>query len=50
MLQDEVQISEPLTTEDEAWDEWGNRVVTWSLSLAIAGLVFISFLINFFLI
>ena len=50
MLQDEVQISEPLTTEDEVWDEWGNRVVTWSLSLAIAGLVFISFLINFFLI
>ena len=50
MLQDEVQVSEPLSTDDEVWDEWGNRIVTWSLSLAIAGLVFLSFFINFFLV
>lgn len=50
MLQDEVQASEPLTTDEEIWDEWGNKVVTWSLSLAITGLIGISFVINFFLV
>ena len=51
MLQDEVGVSESLTSDDDdVWDEWGNRIVTWSLSLAIAGLVGISFFINFFLV
>jgi hypothetical protein len=50
MLQDEVQVSNQLTNDDEVWDDMGNRVVTWSLSFAIAGLLAISFLINFFLI
>ena len=50
MLQEEVQVNEQLTSDEEVWDEWGNRFVTWSLSAAIAVLVSMSFLINFFLV
>lgn len=50
MLQDEVQVNEQLIGDEEVWDEWGNRLVTWSLIAAIVGLVFTSFLINFFLV
>ena len=50
MLQEEVQANEPLASEEEVWDGWENRLVTWSLTAAIAALVFTSLLINFFLV
>jgi hypothetical protein len=31
-------------------DDWTNKIVTWSLSVAIAGLVFVGMFINFFLV
>ncbi|MEJ2142559.1 MAG: hypothetical protein P8Y24_09440 [Gammaproteobacteria bacterium] len=48
MLQEEVQVNKTLTSDEKLWDVWGNRFVTWSLTVAIVGLVFTSFLINFF--
>ena len=50
MLQDEVQVDKTITSDEEVWDAWGNRLVTWSLTVAIMGLVLTSFMINFFLI
>ena len=50
MLQEEVQVCESLTSDKELWDERGDRLVIWSLGLAIIGLVLASFLIVFFLV
>jgi hypothetical protein len=50
MLQDGVQANESLASEKEVWDEWENRLVTWSLTAAIVALVIASLLINFFLV
>ena len=50
MLQDEVEANESLASEEEVWDGWENKLVTWSLTAAIAALIFTSLLINFFLV
>ena len=50
MLQEEGQANKSLAGEEEVWDGWENRLVTWSLTAAIGVLVFTSLLINFFLV
>lgn len=50
MLQKEMQADDKLFEDTDNFDDWGSKVVTWSLSLAIAGLVFVGMVINFFLI
>ena len=50
MLQKEMQANNELLDETNNFDDWANKVVTWSLSIAIAGLVFIGMVINFFLV
>jgi len=48
MLQKDMQANGELFDESNNFDDWAHKVVTWSLSIAIAGLVFIGMLINFF--
>lgn len=48
MLQKDMQANDELFDESHNLDDWANKVVTWSLNIAIAGLVFIGMLINFF--
>ena len=43
-----MQASDDLFDEKNDIDDWANKVVTMSLTMAIAGLVFIGMLINFF--
>lgn len=50
MLQKEMQANDELFDEPDNFDDWGSKVVTWSLSLAIAALVFVGMMINFFLV
>lgn len=50
MLQKEMQANDELLDELHNIDDWANKVVTWILSIAIAGLVFIGMIINFFLV
>ena len=50
MLPKNMQASDELFNDSNDFDEWTNKVVTWSLSLAITGLVFLGMLINFFLV
>jgi len=48
MLQKEMQASDELFDEANNLDDWANKIVTLSLSMAIAGLVAIGLIINFF--
>ena len=43
------QSAEELLGEAEAWESWETQLVTWSIGLAIVGLVILGWLINTFL-
>ncbi|MGD8484119.1 MAG: hypothetical protein PVJ63_02525 [Thioalkalispiraceae bacterium] len=50
MLEKEMQANDELFDDMDHLDDWTNKIVTWSLSVAIAGLVFVGMFINFFLV
>jgi hypothetical protein len=43
------QSAEELLGEAEPWETWETQLVTWSIGIAIAGVVILGLLINIFI-
>lgn len=49
MTDEEMQSAEELLGEAEPWETWETQLVTWSIGLAIVGLICLGWLINTFI-
>jgi hypothetical protein len=45
---EETRSAEALLGEAEPWESWETKLVTWSIGLAIIGLIVLSWLISTF--
>ena len=46
---DEIANSEELAGHGEPWESWETKLVAWSISIAVIGLVILGWLINTFI-
>ncbi len=49
MTDEEMRSAEELLGEAEPWESWETQLVSWSIGIAIVGLVVLGWLINTFI-
>lgn len=49
MSEDEAKSAEALLGEPEPWESWETQLVSWSIGIAIVGLIVLGWLINTFI-
>ncbi len=47
--EDEARSAEELLGEAEPWEPWETQLVTWSIGIAIVGIIVLGWLINTFI-
>jgi cytochrome b561 len=49
MLKEEEHSAEALLGEPEPWESWKTKLVSWSISIAIIGLIVLGWLIDHYI-